>query len=283
MKTRTPAIACTALAGLALLAAAPAARADFNYPSFAGVSAGPSGAINLVGTASLTSSSVVLTQSDRAQAGAVWNKVKQDVSGGFECSMTIRLDNIRGGGADGVALVIQNSSATALGGTGGAMGYGRNLVYNQAGIANSIAIALDTWNNAPADWPEGATPCINIQSNGLAENTPDLSAKLTGAALPVFNRSVAHTMRVTYGQGLMSVYFDAATSPLVQVAVNLDTLLALDQGKAWIGITAATGAAVDAQTHIVDSWSFTTTTVPAPGVASLFACGTLAGARRRRR
>lgn len=283
MTIRALSVPTAASAALAL-ALCGAARADFNYPNFSS----PAN-LTTVGTARVQESRVLLTDTARAQAGAIWHSAKQDVSLGFESTMVVRLQNVNGGGADGFAFVIQNASGTALGGTGGAIGYGRNLVYDQAGIANSLAVEFDTWNNNPMDWLDGASPHLSVQSRGQLENSPDSGASLGGTSLAGINMAVSHTLRIVYVPGVLRVYMDGAANPTLQVNVNLAGLLNLDTnggataGRAWVGITAATGALADAQTHVVESWSFTGTQIPAPTSAGLLGCGLVAGARRRRR
>lgn len=256
--------------------AAPA-RADFNYPNFAST-----GGLTLVGNASQSSNSILLTPSLGSQAGAVWANTKQMVSTGFDASMTIHIDDRQGQGADGFALVIQNSSNEALGARGGGIGYGTNPTFGFAGISNSIAIAFDMWDNT-ANWSEPGNNHVTIQSNGTGENSPLLQYSLGNAAIADLSDGAHHVIRVNYTAGIMSIYIDGNLNPALQAAVNLETLLNLDQGgTAWVGVTAATGGAADRQAHVLDSFAFTGCNIPTPGAASLLAVGGIVGLRRRR-
>lgn len=280
MKTRAAFISNRALVmvagGCLSLIPAMRAHADFNYTNFASTSG-----INLVGTSVQNANSIQLTQTAVGQAGAMWVQDKQDVSQAFEATMTIHIENKQGGGADGFALVIQNQSATALGASGGGMGYARNQTFNVAGISNSLAVELDTWNNDASDWVDGATPHVSIQTNGTGQNMADAGHSLGGLQLSPLGLTT-HTIRVSYVPGTMSIYVDGAATPAVVSAVNLSSLLSLDNGKAWIGVTAGTGAPQDAQTHVVDALSFVSTNIPAPGAGALAACGLVMAGRRRR-
>ncbi len=65
-------------------------------------------------------------------------------------TVSFRITDVMGLGADGFAFVIQNSGANVLGGTGGAMGYGSNIYFDgptPRGIENSLAVEFDMWNN----------------------------------------------------------------------------------------------------------------------------------------
>src|SRR5581483_8768003 len=147
--------------------------------------------------------------------------------------------------ADGIALVIQNSSGEALGGRGGGIGYAQNPTFGFAGISNSVAIAFDMWNNN-VQWPEAGDNHVSIQSNGTGENSPLLQYSLGNAATPDLSDGATHVLRVNYTAGIMSVYIDGNLTPTLQTAINLSTLLNLDQGgTAWVGVTAATGGVAD--------------------------------------
>ena len=58
------------------------------------------------------------------------------------------------------------------------------------------------------------------------------------------------------GVGLLFVYLDDMYSPILTTPINLDKTLNLDDGKAFIGITAATGDK-NWQAHDILGWQFT--------------------------
>jgi hypothetical protein len=94
-----------------------------------------------------------LTPSAARESGSVWYRRKVNVREGFDTTFSFRISNpsvrcnimddvntyCRSRGADGLAFVIQNVSAVALGEAGNGMGY--------AGIFNSLAVELDTFFN----------------------------------------------------------------------------------------------------------------------------------------
>lgn len=264
---------------VAALAPCGAAMANFNYTDFSSVSG-----LSLVGNARQDSNRLLLTETARSNAGAAWVTAKQDVAVNFDTTIKVRMENRRGGGADGYALVIQNTGTSALGGSGGGIGYATNPAFGFAGIPKSLAIEIDNWDNA-VSWSDLPAPHISIHSLGAAQNSPVQSASLgaapIGSALAV---DTSYTMRVTYTSGIMSVFWNGASTPLLTANVDLVSLLGLDSsGQAWVGVTASTGGAVDAQTHLVESFSFTGTPIPAPGSVALVASAGLLIARRRRK
>jgi hypothetical protein len=206
----------------------------------------------------------------------------------WETIFTFRVSDILGIGSDGFALVIQNEAANAIGGTGGAMGYADNLIFGgDGGITNSIAIEFDLWDNT-GQWNDfNSANHISIQSRGLLANSPAQSASLAGTALNPATRNLngTHLVRVAYdgGSTTLEVFLDADVVPVLSANVDIDSIMNLNGGlNGWIGFTAGTGAAQNAQRHEILSWSFTGQ-VPSPGsgVVMLGGFGLMAARRRR--
>ena len=95
-----------------------------------------------------------LTPAINTQAGSVWNNIMIDLNQPFSFDVDVFL-GCNGGGADGIAFVLQPVS-TSLGSTGGGIGY--------QSISPSFAVEFDTWlNNGYSDpWYNHAA----IQKNG---------------------------------------------------------------------------------------------------------------------
>ena len=233
-----------------LLLASPCAG-QFDYPDFT-----DSSDIILVGDATAPSERLHLTPSAAYQVGAAWHSEPQAVTPGFSTTLTFQLTELGGGAgyaADGLALVIQNDSSTAIGGFGKGLGYGC-AEGGQTGIPNSIAIEIDTFPNAALGEP--TTAHVSIQTRGLLENDPDHAFSLGSTTnLPNLRDEQVHLLRVSYNSGVMSVFVDDLTSPLLEAAVDLSSMLSLAGGeKAWIGLTAGTGTAW--QRHEITSWAY---------------------------
>ena len=151
---------------------------------------------------------------------------------------------------DGFAFVIQGSPTgkTTLGSTG----FGQYIGY--AGIQNSIAIEFDTYYNSDYGDPTAtgiSDAHVGIQSLGTLPNTSDHDtpgANLGGPTLYNFADGNQHTATITYDGTTLSVFLDQSTNPnaFVTAAVNLNTLLGLNGGPAYVGFTAATGGAQEA-------------------------------------
>jgi len=199
----------------------------------------------------------------------------------------------RSRGADGLAFVIQNQSPTALGEAGKGLGY--------EGIDNSLAVEFDTFFNY--DNLDAYENHISVQTRGwrLSNNanhsfslassvrTPELAEGIHTARIkytPVFDTDASMDPYFTAtswtteflqnadapnggmpdwgtGIGMMYVYVDNLVDPLFITPLNLDSTLQLNNGKAWVGFTAATGQN-HYQVHDMLSWSFTQLYVDPP-------------------
>ncbi len=180
-------------------------------------------------------------------------------------------------GADGFAFVIQNAPVNAteiVGGVGGQMGFG--------GIANSLAIAFDTWQNQGQDTL--GVDHVSVQSRGNLANDA-LEAGLLGVPrAAALADGVVHLVRVTYygdlqpkyldklvasesllpylkdnGEqkrvGTLVVYIDngiAEDKPLMALPINLSLLLDMPVDKAYVGFTSSTGRFYEK--HDILSW-----------------------------
>jgi len=201
-----------------------------------------------------------------------------------------RLDDVntycRSRGADGLAFVMQDSSPVALGLAGSGLGY--------EGIFNSLAIELDTFfNYDQMDYYENHIAVLtqgrrfNITANhsralATATRVPDITDGRHTVRIryePNFDeRAVLHPSFQTNGFttwflensdfqyggdgdwgtgfGLLYVYMDDMYSPIITTPLNLDKTLELDEGRMYVGVTAATGES-HWQAHDILGFQFT--------------------------
>ena len=167
------------IAGLLLVVGSTSAWAQ--SPNFTDFSSGQS-LINRNGNATFSGSALRLTSNDPgSQTGSAWFNVRQPVQNGFTTTFTFQITNPSTPPGDGIAFVIQNASTgvNAIGfvGNGGALGYGdadASTTNNPgAGIASSIAIEFDAFNNS--SWDQGSANHVAIQSCGASPNSPQSS------------------------------------------------------------------------------------------------------------
>jgi len=240
-----------ALAASSLLV--PAALADFNFATFPNANG-----LNLVGNAAINGGTTLrLTPATSANVGAAWYSTEQSVAGGFSTTFNFRVHTLSGGGADGLAFVIQNSAANAIQLGGCRLGY--------HDMPNSVAIEFDTFQSGTCDAGNVSDPNgnhVSIHTRGQLPNSAEESASIgSNTTLGNISSGTAQTCRIDYipgqggGNGTLMVYVVDMTTPKVTASINLATTLALNSGKAWVGFTAATGGS--AEVHDIQTWSFT--------------------------
>jgi hypothetical protein len=250
---------------LSVIVLATSAFADIDVFDF-----GEATGMQLLGDASVEGSRLRVAPEYGFQRGAAWFEEKQQMAEGFEARFqfeifALRFDEV----ADGFAFVIQNHSLSALGPDGGKLGY--------HGIPNSVALEFDTIGNPQDADPNGNH--ISLQTRGIEPNSVNTNYSLgLSTDIPIMENSGVHEMRVRYTPGAMDIFFDDMANPLFSVTpLDLDGLLDLDDGSAWVGFTGATGAG--AGNH--DILNFNYTAVPEPGTLLLMTVGGLFVSRIR--
>jgi hypothetical protein len=120
-------------------------------------------------------------------------------------------------------------------------------------IENSLVIEFDNWAN-----PELSEtgPHIAVHSAGTGANGPGEAMRLAVAELHEIEMGATHTARIVYEPGLLRIYLDDFSTPALEVAIDISTLLDLPGGTAFAGFTAGTGGAFEG--HEVSSFHFAT-------------------------
>jgi lectin family protein len=218
---------------------------------------------NLVGNAVLHADRLGLTVNEGLQTGAAWLPDKQQVQNGFEATFEWQINRTNPRrGADGFAFVIHNADGLPF--PQFALGAGRHGLGYQ-GIPNSLAVEFDTVQNPPADFGQGTrgdpnSNHISVQTRGQDPNHANTDFSLgfttqTEPAVPLFANGAKHTTKLVYKPGNLAIFLDDMTKPLLNVSVDLGTKLRLDEGKVWVGFTAATGRR--SQAHDIYTFTFT--------------------------
>ena len=227
-----------------------------------------------------------ITSSSGNQTGSAWYLTPQTVQNGFSTTFQFQFTNPSTTPADGIAFLIQNSSTSAIGftgGSGGAIGYGdadANLNPSQGnGIPNSLAIEFDSFQNA---WDpqavNGSVSHVAIQSCGTGPNTSHHGYLCAGTGSPnstlgspvvtsnMTDGSV-HNVTITYVPACstctpatvanIQVVLDGVDIYPNGVAVDLSSIGLGNGGTAFVGFTGATGGSWETQDIL--SWIFTPT------------------------
>lgn len=265
----------TDLARLGLLSvlSCAAGAQSFSYPDFASTAG-----LNLLGDAVQSGSAVQLTTFVNVQTGWAWRTTPMPVAAGFDTTFSFRITPPATGKGEGMALIIQDdpAGANAMGGQIWGMGYGSGS-NNAPGIANSIAIELDTYRDVPPISADTSNNEISIHTRG-ADGNREQETWSIGRDTPAqnFSDGQVHTLRVVYVPGTLEVYFDNGAAPSISIAYDLTaggTYLAggaapganMQNGTAFVGFSATTGAAATLTERVeILSWDWTSTPLADP-------------------
>jgi hypothetical protein len=234
------------------------AHAQIDFDDFAALRG-----LRLVGAAMDSGKVLRITPSKAQTSGAFWFSDKQQVSSGFETTFQFQLAHLDHNpfihGADGFAFVLQNSGPDALGGRGSAAGFGADhWPPRRPGIPWAIAVFFDTYRNREEGDP--CSNCISISANGgpRVVSWPPARLAFVRSLKVRLKDGKIHTARIVFHPPVLSVFLDGSVPPVLEAAVDLST--ATDQqGRAWVGFTAATGDGWE--THDILSWSLVRTEV----------------------
>ncbi|GAA1918885.1 lectin-like domain-containing protein [Nocardioides marmoribigeumensis] len=184
------------------------------------------------------------------QAGSAFTTSKVNLvnGGSFSTKFSFRFSSQLGGGADGVVFTVQNVSSN-VGGLGGGIGY--------QGVAQSIGVELDNWNNGSIDG--------NSDNHAGIDLNGDVSSVVRAPLAPINldDPSVVHRAWVDYDGATDALEVRVAdsdtrpVSPLLSYTVDLPAVLGgsgAPADDAFIGFTSGTGAA--AANHDILSWEF---------------------------
>ncbi len=207
---------------------------------------------------------ILLTENKSNEIGAVWQIEKLNLTKDFTTCFGFRVYNGFNNfmfeqsfpGADGFALIFQNSTPNPIGNNGGGIGY--------TGIRNSLAIELDLFGNYLnmdsifdpngnhlAIFSNKTKPNIsNHKSDAFIKEKLDIIEILGDSSIYFFNVDyINKKMRVSISKDSL----DFSNSLEIE-NFDFSDYISLDQNEySYIGISSATGTAV--QTHEILNWS----------------------------
>jgi len=202
--------------------------------------------LTLNGTAALSGTRLRLTNGGTNQAGSAFASTAINITN-FTTDFSFQMSSAQ---ADGMTFTIQNTGATALGPSGGGLGYGPDSPSGTPGIPKSVAVKFDIYNNNG----EG-TDSTGLYLNGASPTTPAVDMTSSGVTLlsgDIFN------VHITYdGTTLTMTITDASTSKTFTTSWAVNIPSTVGANSAYVGFTGGTGGLTAIQDVI--TWTYTTT------------------------
>jgi hypothetical protein len=202
-----------------------------------------------------TGTALQLTDGGGNEAASVFSTSKVDVAK-FTTSFSFQL-SAGSTAADGFTFTLQGTGATALGASGGGLGYGTDGTNPGNTIGKSVALKFDLYNNKG----EGADS-IGVFTNGASPTVGGItpsggSNDLTGSGIDLhsghaFNVSIAYD-----GKVLTVTITDATTNASISRAYIVDIVSAVGGNLGYAGFTAGTGGQTATQSIL--NWTYSPT------------------------
>ena len=205
-----------------------------------------SSAMTFNGSVGLDDTRLQLTSGLANQAGSAFYDTPLNIQA-FTTDFTFQLSNA---GADGITFTIQNSGLTALGPSGGGLGYGPANSGGTPGIGKSVAIKFDTYDNS-GEGPNST----GLYKNGASPTTPFTDLTPSGINLHSGSTFSAH---VVYDRTTLSLTItDPVTSKTFSTSWPVDIPTTVGGPTAYVGFTGGTGGQTSSQK--IGSWTFSST------------------------
>jgi len=190
------------------------------------------GAMALNGKAALNGTRLRVTDGGTSEASSAWYTSPVNIQQ-FTTNFSFQVSGGSNPTADGFAFVIQGGTTTALGPSGGGLGYGP-LSGSTGGITNSVAVKFDLYSNN-GEGPDST----GLYVNGAAPTTPSLDMTSSGVNLhttDVFN------VQMTYdGTNLTMTITDATTNATFTHTWAINIPGTVGGNTAYVGFTGGTG------------------------------------------
>ena len=195
--------------------------------------------MQLNGNAKLNGTAVQLTDTTTTfETGSAYWTTPVNVQQ-FSNTFTFQLTNAN---ADGFTFVLQNAGLTAMGATGGGLGY--------AGMATSVAVKFDLYSNAG----EG----INSTGLYIDGNAPTVPATTLGGGINLHSGDVMQASMTYDGTTLTMTITDATAGASFTASWPVNIPAAVGGNTAYAGFTGATGGGTATQQIL--AWTYNTNT-----------------------
>ncbi|MGA2031633.1 MAG: fibronectin type III domain-containing protein [Thermoguttaceae bacterium] len=233
----------------------PSNEANSSHPNmlldFSHGFAGSASTLAYNGPAAVNGAKAELTNGGLNQDSSVFSRTPVDITK-FTTQFTFQIA-AGTNTADGFTFAIQNKGITAVGASGGGLGY--------SGIGPGIGVKFGLFSSTSTPTAVSTTGLyLNGASPTGAANTIDMST----AGINLHSGDVFQANLTYDGATLTEVILDTATSASATETYSVNIPGALGGNDAYVGFTGATGALTATQDIL--TWLYTPTAVTAPSV-----------------
>ncbi len=204
------------------------------------VQSGGSTSINFV--SGLNGTRLELTDGGASEASSAWFTTPVNVQS-FTTDFSFQLTNPN---ADGMTFAIQNAGLTALGPTGGGLGYGAGLPGGTPGIPTSVAVKFDLFQNSH----EGNNS-TGLYTNGASPTSPAITL---GGGVNLHSGDIFQVHMTYDGTTLTMTITDTVTNATFTTSWAINIPGTVGGNTALVGFTAGTGGQTAKQEII--TWKY---------------------------
>jgi Legume lectin domain/Chitobiase/beta-hexosaminidase C-terminal domain/Fn3 associated len=194
------------------------------------------------GRTTLNGTRLRLTDGGQSEASSAWFTTPVNVQS-FTTDFSFQLTNPN---ADGMTLTIQNAGITALGSSGGGLGYGTSLCGSTSGIPTSVAVKFDLFQNCH----EGNNS-IGLYTDGASPTSPAITL---GGGVNLHSGDVFHVHMTYDGTTLTMTITDTVTNATFTNSWTINIPGTVGGNTAFVGFTAGTGGQTATQEII--TWTY---------------------------
>ena len=198
------------------------------------------------GSTGLDDTRLQLTNGGTNQAGSAFFNTPVNVQS-FTTDFAFQLSNA---GADGITFTIQGNAPTALGPSGGGLGYGPDAPGGTGGIPKSVAVKFDTFNNAG----EGVDS-TGLYTNGASPTTPAID--LTSMGIDLHSNDTMSVHLAYDGTTLSMLIADPVANKTFSTSWTVEIPGTVGGTAAYVGFTGGTGGQTSSQK--IESWTLVST------------------------
>jgi hypothetical protein len=194
------------------------------------------------GRTKLNGTRLQLTDGGASEASSAWFTTPVNVQS-FTTDFSFQLTNPN---ADGMTFAIQNAGLTALGSTGGGLGYASTVCNSTTGIPTSVAVKFDLFQNC-----QEGNNSTGLYTNGAS---PTMPAVTFGGGINLHSGDIFQ-VHITYdGTKLTMTITDTVTNATFTTSWTINIPAVVGGNTALVGFTAGTGGQTAKQEII--NWTY---------------------------